>query len=43
MLFEPYVRFHIFSSTRYVFLSHFSFFPTPRFVEWEFLSDSAIS
>ena len=64
MLFEPYVRFHIFSSVRvtewppiwgiaahsaynmfswYKYLSVISVFSTPRFMEWEFLSDCAIS
>ena len=64
MLFEPYVRFHIFSSVRvtewppiggiaahspydifswYKYLSVILVFPTPRFMEWEFLSDCPIS
>ena len=59
-LFEPYVRFHIFSSVRvtewgiaahlacdmfswYKYLSVILVFSTPRFMEWEFLSDCAIS
>ena len=58
MLFEPYVRFHVFGSVRviewppigkiaahsalYKYLSVILFFPTPRFIEWEYLSHSAI-
>ena len=64
MLFEPYVRFHVFSLVRVIewppigeylltrlticFLGintymSFCFFPFLRFVEWEFLSECAIS
>ena len=55
MLSEPYTRFHIFSSVRvtewppidmfswYKYLSVILFFPTPRFLELEFLSDCAVS
>ena len=37
MLFEPYVRFHIFSSWYKYIICHLSFFPIPRLMEWEIL------